>query len=409
MRKYFRTAFASITLLTTLSAPLGCSGDDTTGSTHAGGADGGSTSAGGSAGTSAAVDAAAATDGVSVDALADCSTATTNIDKVVCQANAFLGTLPADQLASVNLAWSDAADRTKWSNLPGVARAGVAMGSLSTTSQAAALALMTVVLSSAGLSDLTGVRAADDYLGTMGGGPGGGGMATYSSNNYSVAIFGTPSATGNWEVTFGGHHMAYNVNFLAGTGYPIPNHLGVEPKASITLNGTSYQPMVDEGAAMQAIFASLSASDLNTAYLAGQTFADVLIGPAEYGTGSSAAAKGKYPTGANRTGVLVSSLSAAQQALVTAAIGEWVNDYDPAIASPLFNAYTTDAAYADTYVAWGGTLSAGVDVDVNGTYMRIDGPRAWIEVACQAGVVISGATHYHSIYRDKQFDYGGTL
>src|SRR5262249_2705373 len=102
-------------------------------------------------------------------------------------------------------------------------------------------------------------------------------------------------------------------------------------------------------------------------------------------------------------------LSTAQQALVTAAIEEWVNDYDAAVATPLLTAYTTDAAYADTYVAWGGTLASGVDVDVNGTYMRIDGPSVWIEVACQAGVVISGITHYPSIYREKQFDYGGTL
>jgi hypothetical protein len=34
----------------------------------------------------------------------DCATAATNIDKVVCPADAFLATLMADQLASVNLA-----------------------------------------------------------------------------------------------------------------------------------------------------------------------------------------------------------------------------------------------------------------------------------------------------------------
>ncbi|MEY4576379.1 MAG: hypothetical protein RL701_1082, partial [Pseudomonadota bacterium] len=49
------------------------------------------------------------------------------------------------------------------------------------------------------------------------------------------------------------------------------------------------------------------------------------------------------------------------------------------------------------------------DVDLDKTYMRIDGPRAWIEVSCQAGVVIQGQTHYHTIFRDKTYDYGGTL
>ena len=50
-----------------------------------------------------------------------------------------------------------------------------------------------------------------------------------------------------------------------------------------------------------------------------------------------------------------------------------------------------------------------LDVDVDKTYMRIDGPRAWIEVACQSGVVIQGKTHYHTINRDKTYDYGDTL
>ena len=30
-------------------------------------------------------------------------------------------------------------------------------------------------------------------------------------------------------------------------------------------------------------------------------------------------------------------------------------------------------------------------------------------MSCQNGVVISGITHFHSIFRDKQYDYGGSL
>jgi hypothetical protein len=373
----------------------------------------------------AASDAASATDssssvtdgGTGSDAdvvVTDCTGAGTHIEQAVCAANALLATLSASDKALVNLAYTDSADRTKWSNLPGVTRAGVKMSALSATSQATALAMMKIVLSSAGMTDLTGVSAADDYLGSMsgsggGGGPGGGGGAQYSSGNYTVAIIGTPSTSGNWEVMFGGHHMAYNVTYQAGVGYPVPNHLGVEPKAAFTQGGVSYQPMADEGAALTALFGSLSSTDLSTAYLNGQTFSDVLIGPVEYGTGSTAAVKAKFPTGANRTGVLVSSLSSAQQAMVTTAIGAWVSDYAPEISASLLAEYTSATSYADTYIAWGGTQASGVDVDVNGTYMRIDGPRVWIEVACQAGVVIQGVTHFHSIYRDKQFDYAGSL
>jgi hypothetical protein len=31
----------------------------------------------------------------------------------------------------------------------------------------------------------------------------------------------------------------------------------------------------------------------------------------------------------------------------------------------------------------------------------------WIELAVQGGIVIRNETHYHTVYRDKELDYGG--
>jgi uncharacterized protein DUF3500 len=203
----------------------------------------------------------------------------------------------------------------------------------------------------------------------------------------------------------GGHHLAYNITYLAGVGYPTPNHIGAEPKSSFTIDGGTYAPVEAEGAALVAVYAGLANDELDTAYLQGQSFSDVLVGP----DNGSGALPSDYPTGSNRTGALVSSMSSEEQALVTAAIEQWVGDYDPEIAEPLLAAYTSTSAYSDTYVAWAGSESAGVDPDVSGTYMRIDGPRLWIEVACQSGIVIQGQTHYHTIFRDKLMDYGNSL
>ncbi|APR75734.1 Hypothetical protein A7982_01080 [Minicystis rosea] len=366
----------------------------------------------------------------------DCSTAATNIEKVVCAANAYLATLSDDQKASALLAWTDSVAKTRWSNLPGVQRNGPTFGTLSTESRNAAMAVAKAALSDTGYQTFVGILAADDYLGTQQGGmgvpdggmgfPDGGppngdggvpmgmggggtmaGASGYSSDNYSIAFMGTPSTTGNWMLQIGGHHMAWNITYLAGVGYPTPNHLGVEPKGSFTIDSTSYAPLKEKGDALVAIFTALDATTLASAYLTGQVFADVLLGPDEYQTGSYANVV--FPTGADRKGVLVSSLSTEQQALVTAAVTQWVRDFDPAVADALMTEYTSAAAYADTYIAWAGTESAGVNVDINGTYMRIDGPRLWIEVDCQGGVVIQGQTHYHTIYRDKAWDYGKSL
>lgn len=377
----------SLTLILLLGG-AGCGGDDTA-------SDDSSDDSSDDTGDDSGVDAATI----------DCSAATTQAEEVVCAADALWDTLSTTEQETLLYDFSDATAKTTWSNLPGVSRNGLMFGDLSDASLAAVMNLAATVLSDAGYEDFVGVLAADDYLAAQGGGGGGGGGGGYGSDNYYVAFIGTPSTTSSWMLQLGGHHMAYNITYVAGTGYPVPHHLGVEPKGSFTINGDTYAPMSAEGEAMHAVFTELGTAQLDTAYLSGQTFADVLVGP-DNGSGTLPT---DYPTGSNRTGVLVSDLSDDQQAAVLAAIDQWVGDYHSDIADALTETYTSTDALADTYVAWGGTEASGPDPDVSGTYYRIDGPRLWLEVACQSGVVIQGQTHYHSIFRDKLMDYGASL
>ncbi|WP_430460258.1 DUF3500 domain-containing protein [Thalassolituus sp. LLYu03] len=320
----------------------------------------------------------------------------TQMDILVCAVDAFLGTLSSSELSSVQYSWSQTSKRTTWSNLPtnSVQRNGLSLGSLSSESQAAFMLVARAALSDQGYEDMLGVMAADEYLVEQGGQSSG-----YGWEKYYIAVFGTPGSSEDWMLQLGGHHMAHNITYLSGTGYPVPNHLAAEPKASFVLNAETWGPLVDEGTSMVAIFDSLSSSELSNAHLSG-TFGDVVMGPDNGSTTLD-----DYP---DQDGQLVSSLTSAQQALVTAAIAEWVEDYPADVADQLMTDYTSAAAFAETYVAWGGTEANGVNVDKSGTYMRIDGPRVWIEVACQSGVILSG-THYHTIYRDKTWDYGNSL
>jgi len=165
--------------------------------------------------------------------------------------------------------------------------------------------------------------------------------------------------------------------------------------------------MVERSAAMFAIYDALDATQRSSAYLTGQTFSDVIVNPGlDYGKGQNRTSKSAYPAGANRRGVIVAKLTAAQQALVTAAIEQWVRHVPGEAADEIMAAYT--GAYADTYFAWGGNAS-GPSKDRTGSYLRIDGPRAWIELSVQGGIVIRGQAHPHTIYRDKVYDYGGQL
>jgi len=164
---------------------------------------------------------------------------------------------------------------------------------------------------------------------------------------------------------------------------------------------------------MVAIFTALSSTELDSAFLSGQTFSDMLIGPVEADTGSYAAVTTKFEAIASSSdrGELVSNLSTSQQALVTAAIEQFVDDYDSTTAARLLADY--ESGYSSTYVAWanssGTYSSSGPDITTSGTYMRIDGPRVWIEIAIQSGIVIQGQTHYHMMFRDKTYDYYNQL
>jgi Protein of unknown function (DUF3500) len=338
---------------------------------------------------------------VTTDAGVACAALTGQQARVACGANAVLDTLSSTEKASVNFALTDFTNRSKWNNLPVQMkpRAGVQLGSLSAGTQAAVLDLMTLSLSDTGQQTATGLLRADDYLGTKQGG--------YGSSLYSIAIFGTPSASGDFEVMFGGHHMAFNLNFVSGGFYPVPQHLGAEPKAAFDFNGVTYNPMAPKGDAMFAIYDALDATQKASAYLSGQSFSDVVVAPdLDYGKGASRTSPSAYPTGSNRKGVLLSSLTSAQLAAVTTAVEAWVRQYPTEVADPLMADYLASTALADTYFAWGGA-SAGPSKEVSGSYLRLDGPRLWIELVVQGGIVIQGTTHYHSIFHDKTKDYGG--
>lgn len=384
----------------------------------------------------------------------DCAAPESEIESVVCAAQVLYDTLSEDEQAAILYDFSDATAKTTWSNLPNASRNGLMFGNLSEDSLAAVMALASTVLSEEGYIDFVGVLAADDYLNEQGGSGGmggsadldsdeapadlesdeapadldadeapdntdfaamdfgggaamggGGGGLSYSSQNYYVAFIGSPSVSGDWMLQLGGHHMAYNITYTGGVGYPTPHHLGTEPKGEFTINSETYEPLGPEGRAFVSLFESMTADQITTAFLADEAYADVLLGP-DNGSGVAAS---DYPAGDNRTGVLVANLDADQQALVTAAIEQWVGDYHSILSTPLLEQYTGSSAYADTYVAWAGTEASGPDPDVGGTYFRIDGPELWIEVACQNGVVIQGETHYHTIFRDKATDYAGLL
>jgi len=295
----------------------------------------------------------------------------------------------------------DRASAIRWSNLPIalVPRNGLRIGDLDTTKSAAARKLAEAALSACGLKLFDEVRLADDALiplDTRKIGWGGG--------NYYFTILGKPSESTPWMLQIGGHHLAYNFTFNAAREGATPLFFGTEP-IRFSTSGVEHEPLAAQSSAMSNLARVLAAHA--PAKLSG-TFTDVVKGvvfemmPTPKG-GTDTGFPQTYPSGTADRGILYSALPPAEQALVRAALESYASLPGDAITHTLVAAYEAPEALAQTYVGYSGA----VDLSEKGSYVRIDGPRIWMEFVVQPAVAIPTDLHYHALWRDKQSDYGG--
>ena len=310
------------------------------------------------------------------------------------QAQAFLKTLsPLQQTVAVRGYGKVAASR--WSNLPVAMapRMGVRLGDLTAAQTSAADALLRTALSQCGLRLLADIRAADGVLMAMDTGGIG-----WNPANYYVAMIGDPSPGKPWILKVDGHHIAYNITFNAAQVSATPLFDGVEP-VRFASGGRDYAPLSVQANAMRAL--ATVVAEAGQSHLEGE-FRDVTRGATIDGDTNFPIS---YPDGTVGRGVPYTQLNAAQKALVRDAMRAWVELPNSAISAPLMATYLQDAALAATFVG----IAGNPDLSKPGSYVRIDGPRVWIEFIVQPGARDPTGVHYHTIWRDKVADYGGAF
>jgi hypothetical protein len=320
-------------------------------------------------------------------ASADCSKEK-DIAKVICLADAFKATLSTEQIAQLQLEYTKS-NAVKWSNFPEFRplRVGVRMATLNSDQRTAFKALMSSVVSTdseqEGYAEIEAARAADDFFGEKTGK-----SNMFNSGNYFIAFLGKPSETALWELQFGGHHFAfantYNNGKLVGA---TPSFRGLEPSI-FEYKGKKFQPLEQERVAFANIINDLNEQEKSKAKLP-YTFNDILLGPNQ---------DGKFPN--EHQGIKVSDLNKKQQTLVIKAIELYVNDLSIETAKIFMEKYTKDLA--DIYIAYAGSGNMGQVSD----YIRIDGPSVWIEYSAQPSRDFPGTSHPHSVWRDRESDYG---
>ncbi|XEC94005.1 DUF3500 domain-containing protein [Paenibacillus tarimensis] len=325
---------------------------------------------------------------INKESTADTSSCTTEgtTAQIACLAQAFEKTLTDDQISGLKYELT-ADNAAVWSNLPVTMaqRNGLMLGTLSAESVEAFKAMAAVALGDGGYETLKSLIMADEYLVTDTG------NTMWDADFYYVAFLGEPSASEPWMLQIGGHHFAANLTYNTSTPGATPMFVAVEP-LSFTMDGVTYTPLAARHDAVNNMIQSLNDTQLAAAKLSG-TYDDVLAGPGQ---------DNAFPAS---EGLSVSELNDEQKALVKAAIEAWVKDTNEEVYGELLEAYFSDEALNQTKLAWSGST----DFSVHGSYVRIDGPRVWIEFAVQNGIGYTDQIHYHTVWRDKVADYGGSF
>jgi hypothetical protein len=299
----------------------------------------------------------------------------------------------------------DYANAIHWSNLPigVVPRTTLRLGDLHAAQSAAARRVFAAALSACGLELLEEIRAADDYLEPFDQRPIG-----WGGGNYYMAVLGTPSGKSPWMLQIGGHHLAYNFTFNGRSPGATPLFFGSEP-IRFEVRGEVHEPLSAQSQAMARLAASISARP--EAKLSG-TFTDVVKGvhmPGPPGPGFKGGIDSNfpqaYPTGETDRGIRVSALTKEQRDLVRAALESYATLPGSAISAALLATYEDPAALDATFVGYSGSP----DFSTRGSYVRIDGPRVWMEIVVQPAIARPEDLHYHALWRDKQSDYGGEV
>jgi len=297
--------------------------------------------------------------------------------EIVAAANAFLATLDDRQRDKVSFDFNDAAQRTRWSNLPVnmVERRGLRMGDLKQNQRDAVLHLLATSLSKMGYEKVVGIVESDEALrqDSRRDAP------VFGRDEFFISFMGQPSVTEAWMIQFGGHHLGLNLTIAGPHGVLTPSLIAVQP-AQFTLGGKSYRPLGRETDKALELVKTLTDEQRQHAILGFQV-RDLALGP------------GRDGHTVQPEGLKASALDESQRRVLLELIAEWSGIiHDVAAAAKLDE---IKANLAETWFAWSGPLEAGK------AYFRVQGPTVIIEFAPQRSEM-----HIHTMYRDPTNDYG---
>jgi hypothetical protein len=208
--------------------------------------------------------------------------------------------------------------------------------------------------------------------------------------NYTLAIFGTPSMDGKWAWRFEGHHLSLNFAVASGEISVTPTFFGASPAQIRTGTMAGFRSQDYVYSAGNALLHALTEEQKTIAITEGNPPFDI-----ESGTLNKPRENWNNWKSLD-TGIAIASLTPQQKTLAQKILDEIITVYRPEIS----RAYLAQVDVNALSFTWMGSSEAG-----QAHYWRLDGPDFFFEY----DLVQGNGNHVHTVWRSKEGDFGADL
>lgn len=303
-------------------------------------------------------------------------------------AQQLLGSLDDSQKAEIALPY-DSADRVKWHFVPLESRKGLPLKEMTEEQRKHARTLLNTALSESGYKKADSIMHLEQLLQAL---EGPDRRWPRDWLLYYVTIFGDPSKSERWGLSWEGHHLS--LNFVVENGRVIastPQFMGANP--AIVMTGRAG---VEKGTRVLAaeeqlafdLLASLSATQRQVAVVSKEAPKEI-----------RAAGEAQPPTD-EAVGLPKSKMNEPQRELLRQLVVTHASSMPKAVADERIAAIRK-AGIENVHFAWFGAEKPGI-----GHGYRVQGPTFLIEfVNTQPDAEGNPANHIHSVWRDTAGDF----
>ncbi|MEZ4730629.1 MAG: DUF3500 domain-containing protein [Caldilineaceae bacterium] len=340
----------------------------------------------------------------------------------------FLAALATDQRATAQLDFADQAERTTWHYTP-TPRQGLPFTEMDRTQQRLAQKLIMTGLSRGGYNTATTIMGLETLLDAKEGFSAQ--IWWRDSRLYHLTIFGAPDERAPWGWRFEGHHISLNYTIVGGQIVaPTPTFFGSNPAESPLIGNNSLRPLAGIEDLARDLMHALSADQQRQALLTSVAPPDIVMLnrpfvveralPAQTpGIDDTLAVASQFRTmerlaqerGVTEAdlepvrytdvpkGVAAGAMTAAQQEILLALIGDYIHRMPEELAEIELNKLK-ERGVGHIHFAWAGGIERRQP-----HYYRLQGPRFLVEYDNTQ----NDANHIHSVWRDPANDFGADI